>query len=215
MKSVLVIGLGLFGRQTAKKLSELNHDVMAIDKDEAKVDMVLPYITNAQIGDCTNEAFLRSIGVEDFDLCIVTIGENFQSSLETTSILKELGAKAVISRASTDIHAKFLLKNGADHIIYPKKQLANWAAIRFTSDHIIDFMEINEDCGIFEINVPDSWDGKTVAKLDIRRRFNINIMAVKSKDKFDVKIAPDTMLHLGQTLLVLGSNDDVNKCFKV
>ena len=138
MKSILLIGLGRFGKHIAMKLHELNHEVMAIDKQEERVEEVIPFVTNAQIGDSMNEAFLRSLGVGNFDVCIVAIGNDFQSSLETTSLLKELGAKMVVSRAGRDVQAKFLLRNGADEIVYPEKQLANWTAIRYSSDHIFE-----------------------------------------------------------------------------
>ena len=140
MKSILLIGLGRFGRHVAMKLNELNHQVMAIDTNEKRVNEVLPYVTGAQIGDSTDEAFLSTLGVRDFDLCIVAIGDNFQSSLETTSLLKELGAKYVVSRASRDVHAKFLLKNGADNVVYPEKQLAAGTAIRYNADNISDYI---------------------------------------------------------------------------
>ena len=133
MKSVLLVGLGRFGRHVAMKLDELHHQVMVVDKEESRVNAVLPYVTNAQIGDSTDEDFMASLGVRNFDVCIVAIGDNFQSSLETTSLLKELGAKKVISRAARDVHAKFLLKNGADEVVYPEKQLAAWTAIRYLS----------------------------------------------------------------------------------
>ena len=123
MKSVLLIGLGRFGRHVAEKLDELHHQVMAVDMDEKRVEKILPYVTNAQIGDSTDEEFMESLGIRNFDVCIVAIGENFQSSLETTSLLKELGAKLVVARAGRDVHAKFLLKNGADEVVYPEKQL--------------------------------------------------------------------------------------------
>ena len=130
MKSILLIGLGRFGRHIAEKLFDLNHQVMAVDQKEERVDSILPFVTNAQIGDSTNPDFLVSLGIRNFDLCIVAIGDNFQSSLETTSLLKELGAKEVVSRAASDVHAKFLLKNGAEDIVYPERQLATWTAIR-------------------------------------------------------------------------------------
>ena len=150
MKSVLLIGLGRFGQHVARKLYELDHQVMAVDLDEERVEATLPYVTNAQIGDSTNEDFLMSLGVGNFDLCIVAIGDDFQSSLETTSLLKELGAKLVVSRAARDVHAKFLLRNGADHIVYPTKQVAQWTAIRYTSDHIFNYVELDEDNAIVE-----------------------------------------------------------------
>ena len=135
-KSVLLIGLGRFGRHLAVKLNDLGHDVMAVDDDEERINDVIELVTNAQIGDSTNIHFLKKLGVENYDICIVTISGDFQSSLETTSLLKELGPKKVISRAERDGQAKFLLRNGADEIVYPEKQLAYWTAIRYTSDHI-------------------------------------------------------------------------------
>ena len=140
MKTVLLVGLGRFGRHIAMKLNELHHQVMAVDKNEERVEALLPYVTNAQIGDSTNEEFLKSLGVRNFDLCIVTIGSDFQSSLETTSLLKELGAKLVVSRAARDVQAKFLLRNGADEVVYPEKQIAKWTAIRYSADHILDYI---------------------------------------------------------------------------
>ena len=148
MKSILLIGLGRFGRHIAQELNELGHQVMAIDSNEDRVNAVLSYVTNAQIGDSTSEYFLRSLGVGNFDVCIVTIGGNFQSSLETTSLLKELGAKLVVSRAERDVQAKFLLRNGADEVVYPEKQLAKWAAIRYSSEHILDYIELQDDHAI-------------------------------------------------------------------
>lgn len=125
MKSVLLIGLGRFGKHIAMELKALNHQVMAVDTREERVEEVLPYVTSAQIGDSTNEEFLSSLGVRNFDVCIVAIGNDFQSSLETTSLLKELGARMVVSRAARDVQAKFLLRNGADEVVYPERQLAD------------------------------------------------------------------------------------------
>lgn len=215
MKSVLLIGLGRFGRHMAQKLNELNHEVMAIDKTEDRVDAVLPFVTNAQIGDSTNEEFLKSLGVNNYDLCIVAIGNDFQSSLETTSLLKELGAKVVISRASRDTHAKFLLRNGADQIIYPEKQVASWAAIRYSADHILDFIEIDERFAIFEVTTPEEWIGKTIGQIDIRKKFGINIMAIKQDGKMSLTILPDSVLKADETMLVLGEYKDIQKCFHI
>ena len=177
--------------------------------------MLLPYVTNAQIGDSTNEEFLKSLGVRNFDLCIVTIGSDFQSSLETTSLLKELGAKLVVSRASRDIHAKFLLRNGADEVLYPERQLASWAAIRYTSDHIADYVEIDEDYGIFEVEVPMNWYEKSIRELDIRNRYNVNILGIKRDGKISMNIAPDTQLQQDDMIMVLGKLADVQKCFHI
>ena len=215
MKSILLIGLGRFGRHIAIKLDELHHQVMAVDKEDIRVDAVLPFVTNAQIGDATNEDFLSSLGVGNFDVCIVAIGDNFQNSLEVTSLLKELGAKMVVSRAARDVHAKFLLRNGADEIVYPERQLADWVAIRYSADHILDYIELDEGHAIFEISIPEEWIGKTIGQLDIRKKYNINIMALKTNDIMNLKISSDTQLLKDSTMLVLGETKHIQKCFHI
>ena len=215
MKSILLIGLGRFGRHIAIKLDELNHQVMAVDNNESRVEAVLPYVRNAQIGDATNEDFIRSLGVRNFDVCIVAIGDNFQSYLETTSLLKELGAKMVVSRAARDVHAKFLLRNGADEVVYPEKQLASWTAIRYSADHIFDYVELDEEHGIFEISIPDAWIGKTVGELDIRKKYNVNIMALRCNGVLDMNISSETPLGDDQTMLVLGNIKNIQKQFHI
>ncbi len=213
MKSILLVGLGRFGRHIAEKLNALNHQVMAVDRREGRVDAILPFVTNAQIGDSTNPDFLTSLGIRNFDFCIVAIGDDFQSSLETTSLLKELGAKLVVSRAASDVHAKFLLRNGADDIIYPEKQLANWVAIRYSADHIFDYIELDNDHAIFEVQVPKEWVGRTVGELDVRKKYNINIMGLKESGRMNLSITPDTGITDSQTMLVLGSMKQIQKVF--
>lgn len=216
MKTILLIGLGRFGRHIAIKLNELNHQVMAIDKDEERVNAVLPFVTNAQIGDSTSEEFLSAIGVRNFDVCIVAIGDNFQSSLETASLLKELGAKKVVARAARDVQAKFLLRNGADEVVYPEKQMAIWSAIRYSSNHIYDYIALGDDHAIFEIEVPNNWVGKTIGQLDVRKRYHVNILAIKQSGKFAMTvITPDTSLPENSTILVLGTQRDIQKCFHI
>ena len=215
MKSILLIGLGRFGRHIAMKLDELHHHVMAVDKEDTRVDAVLPFVTNAQIGDATNEDFLGSLGVGNFDVCIVAIGDNFQNSLEVTSLLKELGARMVVSRAARDVHAKFLLRNGADEIVYPERQLADWVAIRYSADHILDYIELDEEHAIFEISIPEEWLGKTIGQLDIRKKYNVNIMALKTNDIMNLKISSDTQLLKDSTMLVLGETKHIQKCFHI
>ena len=215
MKSILLIGLGRFGRHIAMKLDELNHEVMAVDNNEERVNAILPYVTNAQIGDATNQGFMESLGVNNFDLCIVAIGDNFQNSLEATSLLSELGARQVVSRAARDVHAKFLLKNGANEVIYPEKQMAQWAAIRYSADHILDYIELDKDHAIFEISIPESWIGKTVGQLDIRNKHNINIMAFKYQGELNMNIKSDTLIPSGHSMLVLGDIKNIQKCFHI
>ena len=166
MKSILLIGLGGFGKRIAEKLYELNHEVMAVDECEERVNEALPFVTNAQIGDGTDEEFLRSLGVDNYDVCIVAIAGDFQSSLETTSLLKELGANYVVSRAERDVQEKFLLRNGADEVVYPEKQVAEWTAIRYSANHIRDYIKLNEEYSIFEIIVPESWVGTIISKIE-------------------------------------------------
>jgi trk system potassium uptake protein TrkA len=215
MKSVLLIGLGRFGRHIARNLYELNHEVMAVDKREDRVNAVLEFTTSALIGDSTNEEFLRSLGIRNFDVCIVCIGEDFQSSLVTTSLLKELGANLVVSRAARDVHAKFLLRNGADQIVYPEKQLARWTAIRYTANHIFDYIDLGENYSVCEVEIPDEWIGKTVSDIDIRRRYGINIMALRHEGELNINITPDTKLVEGDNMLVLGTNRAIQKCFHI
>ena len=215
MKSILLIGLGRFGKNIAMNLSQLGCQVLAVDHVEERVNEVLPYVTSAQIGDSTNEEFLRSLGVGNFDACIVAVGNDFQSSLETASLLKELGAKLVVARAARDVQEKFLLRNGADEVVYPEKQLAKWTAIRCSADHILDYMELDEEHAMFEVTVPEEWAGHTIGQIDIRRRFHINIMGVKKGGRLELTLSPDTLLGAGETMLVLGKNRDLQKCFKL
>ena len=215
MKSILLIGLGRFGRHIAQELNALGHQIMAIDNNEDRVNAVLSYVTSAQIGDSTSEYFLRSLGVGNFDVCMVTIGGDFQSSLETTSLLKELGAKFVVSRAERDVQAKFLLRNGADEVVYPEKQLAKWAAIRYSSDHILDYIELQDDHAIMEVTIPPEWIDKSIGTIDIRKRYNINILAVKKDGKLDMNITPDTVLSRNESMLVLGKYDVIQRCFRL
>ena len=215
MKNILLIGLGRFGRHIAMHLNQLDYQVMAVDINEERVNAVMSIVTNAQIGDSTNEEFLRSLGIGNFDVCIVTIGGNFQNSLETTSLLKELGAKCVVSRAERDVQEKFLLRNGADHVVYPEKQVAKWTAIRYTSDHIFDYIEIDDQHAIFEVSIPEAWIGKSIGQIDIRRKYGINILWIKQDGKPNVAVTPDTLLTKDSTLLALGEYRALQKCFKI
>ena len=215
MKSVLLIGLGRFGSHIAKQLHSLGHEIMAVDVNEERVNKILPFVTNAQIGDSTDAEFLESLGVGNYDICFVTIGDSFQNSLETTSLLKELGAKLVISRAERDVQEKFLLRNGADEVVYPEKQIAEWAAIRYTADHIRDYIQVDEAHAIFEVEVPENWISKTIGQLDIRKKFGINIVAIREDDKINMAISPNTVFQSGTTLLVLGEYKELQKCFRM
>ena len=211
MKSILLVGLGKFGKHIALQL----HQVMGVDHNEDRINDTIDIMTNAQIGDSTNEEFLGSLGVGNYDVCIVTIGNDFQSSLETTCLLKELGAKFVVSRAERDGQAKFLLRNGADEVVYPEKQIAKWAAIRYTSNHILDYIELDEAHSIFEVTIPKEWLGMSIRQIDIRKKYNINIIAVKDKGQTNVSVTPDTILTADKTMLVIGEDKALQKCFHI
>ena len=215
MVLILLMYLGRVGGLTLIYATFSSKKVGNAKLPEERINDVLPYVTNAQIGDSTNAEFLRSLGIGNFDVCIVTISGNFQNSLETTSLLKELGAKCVVSRAERDVQAKFLLRNGADQVVYPEKQVAKWAAIRYTADHIFDYIEIDEQHAIFEVEVPEGWVGKSIGELNIRRKFGINILGIKHSGKTDVSITPDTVLSGEITILALGEYKALQKCFRI
>ena len=215
MKSILLIGTNRLGSLLVREFHKLGHQVMAVDKNEARINSVLPFVTDAQIGDSTNAAFLRSLGVASFDVCIVTIGGDFQSSLETTSLLKELGGRLVVARADREVQAKFLLRNGADEVISPEKQVAEWAAIRYASDHVLDYVKLDEEHAIFEVAVPGDWEGKSIHEIDIRKRYGINILGVKKNGRMNLSVTPENILTGDMTMLVLGEKKAIRKCFRI
>lgn len=215
MKSILLIGVGRFGRHIIRKLNAMNHQVMAVDHDEDRIQDVLSSVTSAQIGDSTNEEFLSSLGISNFDACIVTIGDDFQNSLETVYLLKELGARKVIARASREIQEKFLLRNGADEVVYPEKQMAAWTAIRCASDHVLDYIELDNEYSIYELAIPNEWCGKTILELDIRKKYNINILGIREYGKLNMNITPSTVLNSRKSMLVLGNEKIIEKCFRI
>ena len=214
MRNILIIGLGRFGRHCALKLTELGHQVMAVDHNEDRVEAAMNFLNNVAIGDSTRQDFLESLGIEDFDVCIVCIGDDFQSSLETTALLKELGAKKVVARASRDVHQKFLLNNGADEVVYPERVVAEWTATRQSGDYIMDYISLDDSHGLFEIMVPDKWAGKSLAQLNIRRKYNMNVVAVKNGDDIVVAYDPDRPLSKDEKLIIIGKNSDIHKYVK-
>ena len=211
MKSILVIGMGRFGKHIARKMTELNNDVMIVDKEESIIEELSPNFTDAHIGDCTSETVLSTLGVRNFDLCFVAIGSDFQASLEITSLLKEFGAKYVISKASRDIQAKFLLRNGADEVVYPEREMAEKLAIRHSAKSIFDFIELTPEFGIFEIPIKEAWIGKSIAKIDIRRKYHVNIIALKSKNDLKPLPGSEYIFQKGDHVVVIGKPSDVFK----
>ncbi len=215
MKTFLVIGLGRFGRHLSLELMQGGNEVMILDINEDIVSELAPNVTNAQIGDSTKPGVLESIGVNTFDICFVCIGSNFQSSLETTALLKDHGAARVISKASTAIQAKFLLRNGADEVIYPERDSAVKLAHRVSSSFVVkDFLELTPDISIYEIACAPAWIGKSLRQLDFRAKFSVNVLAVSSGDKHIVIPSADHVFSDGETLMVMGSYSEVQKLLK-
>lgn len=214
MKNVLLIGLGRFGRHMAQKLHDLNNQVLAIDKDERRIQDAMGYVTNAEIGDATDPTLIDSLGVRDFDLCVVTMGHDLQASLEITALLKKHGAPFVLVRVSRDAHAQFLLACGADEVIYPEKQVASWAAVRYGSDHIFDYTRISSDHAIYETAIPDAWVGHTVVDLSVRQRYHLNILAIRKNDRVEPLPSPGYQFKRDERIILLGSEKDVQKFLK-
>lgn len=210
MKSVLIIGAGQFGTHIAKRMEELRCEVMAVDINEDCINEIMPYVTNAKIGDGTSEAFLRNLGINDYDVCFVTLGRHFQSSLEATSLLSELGAKKVISRATNDVQMKFLLRNGADEVVYPEMQTARRIATKYASDNILDFFPLEKDYYIYELKVPKAWHGRSIVQIDVRKRFNINILTIKRRGEVLVPTA-ETVIEPDDVAFVLGEYENIQR----
>ena len=211
MKNVLLIGLGRFGRHMAQKMADMNHQILAIDKDEHRIQEAMSYVTNAQIGDATDPALIDSLGVKDFDLCVVTMSHDLQASLEITALLKEKGAPFVLVRVARDTHARFLLACGADEIIYPEKQIADWAAVRYTGDHVYDYTRLSRDHAIYETEIPENWIGHTVVELGVRQRYRLNILALRRNGDVDPMFGPGIQFQPGDRIILLGSDKDVQK----
>lgn len=214
MKSFLIIGLGRFGRHMAKTLVEQKNEVLAIDIDEHRVNDSMQYVSSAQIGNATNERFVSSLGVGNFDVCVVAIGDNFQASLEATSLLKECGARFVLARASRDVHKKFLLRNGADEVVYAERELAERLAIKHGSNHVFDYMKLADDYAIYEISVPESWVGKTIVGKAIRQKYQISILATKENGHIYPLPSPDYVFKQNETLMIMGHQKDVQAITK-
>ena len=214
MTTVLILGLGEFGSNIAKRMAEFNCEVMAVDVNEERVDDILPFVASARIGDSTNEEFLRSLGVGNYDVCVVALGGLFQSSLETTNLLKELGAPFVVSRATNDVQMKFLKMSGADEVVYPEKQTAIRLATKYASESILDFIQLDNNYSIYEMKVPKEWFGKTLSQIDIRKKYRINVLTVKRGKEVFIPY-PDTVMENGDVAFIIGEVQDIRKCFKV
>lgn len=214
MKTILIIGLGRFGRHMAKKFIEEGNDVLAVERDEERANNATDFIRNIQIGDATDERFIESIGINNFDICVVAIGDDFQHSLEITVLLKDMGAKFVIARASRDVHRKLLLRNGADHVVYAEREMAERLAVKYGAKNIFDYIELTPEVGIYEIAVPSSWCGKSIIEKSIRAKYNISILAIKMNGEIFPLPSPDHVFSKDETLMVKGTHANIKAITK-
>ena len=209
MRSMLVIGLGHFGSSLARRLTELGNEVMIVDAEEEAVNRIAPFVTSAQIANCMDEEVLRNLGAKNFDVCFVCIGDNFQSSLEITSLLKELGAACVVAKTSSEIQAKFLLKIGADEVIYPERDMAYRAAARFSSRGAFDYFELSPEYAIYEIAVPEKWVGKKLRDLNVRGHYGVNIIAGKEGNTVVPITDAEYVFQPDEHILAAGGKDSL------
>jgi len=214
MRSFLIIGLGRFGRIMAAKLEEQGNEVLAIDINEERVNDALQYVSNAQIGDTTNQTFIESLGVGNFDVCVVAIGDDFQGSLETTALLKEYGAPYVVARATRDVHKKFLGLAGADEVVYSERETAERLAVCHGSDKVFDYMQLSDGYAIFEIAMPDAWEGKTIIDLAVRQKYGVSMLAIRENGHLNTLPSRDHVFAENETLMILGHEQDVKKLIR-
>lgn len=209
MKSILVIGMGHFGRQLAERMQALGNDVMVVDRNAAIIEEIAHKFTDSQIGDCCNETVLHNLGINNFDICFVTIGDDFQASLEITATLKEAGAAHVVSKASTDRQAKLLMRIGADEVVYPEREVADKLAVRYNANNIFDFIQLTSEYSIFEIPIPEKWAERSVAELNVRVRYGVNIIAVKQGNSLNITPGAGYIFQQGDHLIIVGKAGDV------
>ena len=210
----LIIGLGRFGTSLALRLMELDNEVMVLDSSEEAVSRIAPHVTQAKVGDCMDEEVLRSLDPSSFDFCFVCISDNFQSSLETTSLLKEMGAPMVVAKADRDLHARLLLKIGADEVVFPERDMAQRTAVRFSVNGALEYIELAPGYAIFELDVPDDWAGSTLLDLDIRKRWNVNVIGRKEDGAILPIDAVKFVFAADTHILVAGRPDDINRMVK-
>lgn len=217
MKSYLIIGLGKFGASAARKLYSLGQDVMVIDRDVELIEHISDEVTHAVAGDAKDEMVLKTIGVRNFDYVIVAIGSDIQNSVLITVMLKEMGAKYIIAKAQSKLHYRVLTKIGANKVVFPENDMGERLAQRLVSDNVVDYIELSQDYSIAEIEAPRSWIGKEIKQIDVRAKYEMNILAIKSEqrdnDEKDIIISPkaDHVIVKGSILVVLGSNKKISE----
>ena len=209
MKSVLIIGMGHMGRHLASKLQALGNEVMIVDKNPDVITALSDRFTDSNICDCTNESIIEALGVDNFDICFVTIGEDFQASLVVTSLLKQYGARMIVSKAKQKIQADLLRKIGADEIVWPEKEIAEKLAVRYNADNIFDYIPLTAEYSIYELPVPAAWVGQSLTELNVRRKYQVTIIAVKHDTALDPNVGPDYRFVQGDHVILIGQSDRV------
>lgn len=213
MKNILILGLGRFGSAMVKPLADLGNQVVVCDTNEENIAAVLPYTAGAKIGDCTSEKFIASLGVEDFDLVFVTIGESIQSSLVAVTLLKDHGAKCICAKAGSEMHEKLLLRLGADKVVFPERDAGLRVANIYGRDSVFECIDLAEGYAIYEIAVPESWAEKSVGELNVRARYGVNILGVKTHADapLNPNIRPEFVFHAGDRVLLMGNAENLGK----
>lgn len=211
MRSMLVIGAGRFGKNLAVKLAELHNEVMLVDVDEEAVQKLEPFVTRVQIGDCMDRDVLEELGVGNFDVCFVCISDNFQSSMEITSLLKEMGAPYVVSKSDREIHAELLKKIGADDVVYPERDMAQRTAVRYSAKGAFDYIELSPEYAIMEVESPENWIGRNIRELDVRTRHRVNVIGVRNGKHILPLISADHVFQKQEHIIVAGEQKDILK----
>ena len=210
-KSVIVIGIGKFGAHLAEKMQALGHDVLIFDRNQSSIERLATRFADAQVGDFTNEDVLRELDIPSYDAVCITIGDDFESSMVTTMLLKRLGARYVVVRARSETECDLLRKVGADEIVYADGDATDKLAMRLGGNNIYDYIQLTDGYAIFEVPVLRAWEGKSIAELDIRRRYKINIVAIKNNNMLDPTPMPDYRFRQGDHIPVIGKSRDVFK----
>lgn len=210
-KSVLIIGMGRLGSHLAEKMQDLGHEVMVLDNKEERIARLASRFADARIAEYTHEDVLSALDIPSFDLCFVTVGDNLEASMLTTITLKKLGAKYVASRARDDVQCELLKKIGADEIIYADGETADKLAIRHNGNNIFDYVALSDGYAIFEVPISRTWEGKSILELDVRKKFKINIIAIKREEHIDASPMPDFVFQEGDHIFVIGKSRDVFK----
>lgn len=216
MKSILIIGVGQFGKVLAQGLLERNNQVMLVDVEEDNIAKLLPLGAQGKIADCTNPKVLKELGVSEYDMCFVCLGDAFfKENLEITTMLKENDARYVVSKSNHNLHSRVLLKVGADEVIYPDKEIAEACAVKYSSESIFNCIQITPECSVYEIAPIKKWIGKTLATSNIRQEYKANVIAIKyANGDFNMNPGPNDVITEDIHLHVFGAKVDLDKIAK-